>query len=86
MKSKFLDFFVKTKKVFVEFIYNRDGVTAIEYSLIAVAVTVLIIASFFYNDGSVIKAYSEKFSQLTELIQGALKGSDWLSLRNIDIW
>ena len=76
MKSKFLDFFVKTKKVFVEFIYNRDGVTAIEYSLIAVAVTVLIIASLFYNDGSVIKAYSEKFSQLTVLIQGALKGSD----------
>ncbi|AKO48274.1 Flp family type IVb pilin [[Haemophilus] ducreyi] len=42
---------------------NQQGVTAIEYGLIAVAVAVLIIAAF-YSENSFIKKLQSKFSSL----------------------
>ncbi|WP_064431722.1 Flp family type IVb pilin [[Haemophilus] ducreyi] len=42
---------------------NQQGVTAIEYGLIAVAVAILIIAVFYNNDGFLMKLKT-KFSDL----------------------
>lgn len=44
---------------------NQQGVTAIEYGLIAVAVAVLIVA-VFYNENGFIENLKGKFNQLTE--------------------
>ncbi|WP_405200823.1 Flp family type IVb pilin [Actinobacillus pleuropneumoniae] len=49
---------------------NQQGVTAIEYGLIAVAVAVLIVAVFYNKDGF-IQQLQTKFSDLTKAIQGA---------------
>ena len=49
---------------------NNEGVTAIEYGLIAVAVAVLIVA-VFYNKGGFIDALKGKFSELTTKVSGA---------------
>ncbi|EFM90256.1 flp operon protein Flp1 [Actinobacillus pleuropneumoniae] len=46
---------------------NQQGVTAIEYGLIAVAVAVLIVA-VFYNDGGFIQQLQKKFETLTQTI------------------
>ncbi|WGE42839.1 Flp family type IVb pilin [Actinobacillus equuli] len=42
---------------------NQQGVTAIEYGLIAVALAILIIAVFYNNDGFIMKL-KEKFVKL----------------------
>lgn len=49
---------------------NQQGVTAIEYGLIAVAVAVLIVAVFYSNDGFIQKLQA-KFGDLTEAITKA---------------
>lgn len=49
---------------------NQQGVTAIEYGLIAVAVAVLIVA-VFYDDKGFIKQLQTKFGDLTEAITKA---------------
>ncbi len=49
---------------------NQQGVTAIEYGLIAVAVAVLIVAVFYNKDGF-IQELQTKFKSLTETIKGA---------------
>ncbi|ASU16526.1 Flp family type IVb pilin [Actinobacillus pleuropneumoniae] len=49
---------------------NQQGVTAIEYGLIAVAVAILIVA-VFYNDKGFIQQLKLKFDQLTKTVQGA---------------
>ncbi|WGE57923.1 Flp family type IVb pilin [Actinobacillus equuli] len=49
---------------------NQQGVTAIEYGLIAVALAILIIA-VFYNEGGFIQSLKEKFKTLTTTISGA---------------
>ncbi|SMB78932.1 pilus assembly protein Flp/PilA [Pasteurella testudinis DSM 23072] len=72
MKSDFSNLFSAVKNRCYQFRKNQNGVTAIEYSLIAVAVTTLVVLVLFYNEGSVIKAYAEKFAQLTKIIQAAL--------------
>ena len=48
----------------------KEGVTAIEYGLIAVAIAVLIVA-VFYNKGGFIDALKTKFSTLTTKVSGA---------------
>ncbi|QXP22611.1 Flp family type IVb pilin [Actinobacillus pleuropneumoniae] len=47
---------------------NQQGVTAIEYGLIAVAVAVLIVA-VFYNENGFIENLKGKFNQLTETLK-----------------
>lgn len=47
-----------------------QGVTAIEYGLIAVAVAVLIVA-VFYKDNGFIQQLKNKFGDLTNAINGA---------------
>ncbi|WP_207618220.1 Flp family type IVb pilin [Actinobacillus pleuropneumoniae] len=49
---------------------NQQGVTAIEYGLIAVAVAVLIVA-VFYNKEGFIQKLQAKFGDLTKAIQNA---------------
>ena len=51
--------YIKATEAVRNFKNNEDGVTAIEYGLIAVAIAVLIIAAF-YTDGSL----QAKFSAL----------------------
>lgn len=46
---------------------NQQGVTAIEYGLIAVALAILIIA-VFYNEGGFIQSLKGKFETLTSTI------------------
>ncbi|AFU18997.1 Flp family type IVb pilin [Actinobacillus suis] len=46
---------------------NQQGVTAIEYGLIAVALAILII-TVFYNDGGFIQSLKAKFADLTKSI------------------
>ncbi|AKO39888.1 fimbrial protein [[Haemophilus] ducreyi] len=46
---------------------NQQGVTAIEYGLIAVAVAILIIAVFYNNQGFLMKLKT-KFSEQSQLL------------------
>lgn len=52
------------------FLKKEDGVTAIEYGLIAVAVAVLIVAVFYNNDGFIGKLKA-KFEGLATTVQAA---------------
>ncbi|WP_419843230.1 Flp family type IVb pilin [Actinobacillus pleuropneumoniae] len=47
---------------------NQQGVTAIEYGLIAVAVAILIVAVFYKDDGF-IQELQKKFGTLTDTIK-----------------
>ncbi|WP_427834263.1 Flp family type IVb pilin [Actinobacillus pleuropneumoniae] len=49
---------------------NQQGVTAIEYGLIAVAVAILIVAVFYKEDGF-IQQLQLKFKTLTDTVKGA---------------
>ncbi|URL05578.1 Flp family type IVb pilin [Avibacterium sp. 21-595] len=49
---------------------NQQGVTAIEYGLIAVAVAVLVVA-VFYSDTGFINQLKEKFKSLTDTVKAA---------------
>ncbi len=49
---------------------NQQGVTAIEYGLIAVAVAILIVAVFYNKDGF-IQELKAKFETLTQTVKGA---------------
>ncbi|WP_018651035.1 Flp family type IVb pilin [Actinobacillus capsulatus] len=59
---------------------NQQGVTAIEYGLIAVALAILIIA-VFYNDSGFIAKLKEKFDALTKSI-GNVNGELNISKKN----
>jgi conserved domain protein len=59
--------YIKATEAVRNFKNNEDGVTAIEYGLIAVAVAVLIIAAF-YTDGSFVKNLQSKFSVLASKV------------------
>lgn len=49
---------------------NQQGVTAIEYGLIAVAVAVaVLIVAVFYNENGFIENLKGKFNQLTETLK-----------------
>ncbi|WGE47215.1 Flp family type IVb pilin [Actinobacillus equuli] len=53
---------------------NQQGVTAIEYGLIAVALAILIIAVFYNQDGFIVKLKG-KFDTLTQSIDNATSGT-----------
>lgn len=59
--------YIKATEAVRNFKNNEDGVTAIEYGLIAVAVAVLIIAAF-YTEGSFVKNLQSKFSVLASKV------------------
>ncbi|WGE49446.1 Flp family type IVb pilin [Actinobacillus equuli] len=48
---------------------NQQGVTAIEYGLIAVAIAVLIV-TVFYNENGFIKNLEGKFGELASKVKG----------------
>ena len=62
--------YIKATEAFRSFKNNQQGVTAIEYGLIAIAVAVLIVAVFYNSDGFIAKLQS-KFSDLTSTIGNA---------------
>ena len=62
--------YVKVTEAIRSFKENNEGVTAIEYGLIAVAVAALVV-TVFYNKGGFIDALSAKFSTLTTKVTGA---------------
>ena len=62
--------YIKATEAFRSFKNNQQGVTAIEYGLIAVAVAVLIVAVFYSPDGF-IKNLQSKFSVLTSTVKSA---------------
>lgn len=59
--------FVKVTEAIRSFKENNEGVTAIEYGLIAIAVAALI-ATVFYSKGGFIDALKAKFSALATKI------------------
>mgnify|MGYP000020808117 FL=1 len=66
--------YIKATEAFRSFKENQQGVTAIEYGLIAIAVAVLIVA-VFYNDNGFISVLKKKFnSDLVSRISGAAAG------------
>lgn len=62
--------YVKVTEAIRSFKENNEGVTAIEYGLIAVAVAVLIVAVFYNKTGFIAKLQA-KFSDLTSVISNA---------------
>ncbi|MGP1627378.1 MAG: Flp family type IVb pilin [Aggregatibacter segnis] len=63
--------YIKATEAFRSFKENQQGVTAIEYGLIAIAVAVLIVA-VFYNEGGFIDVLKKKFnSDLVSRISNA---------------
>lgn len=63
--------YIKVTEAFRSFKNNQQGVTAIEYGLIAIAVAVLIVA-VFYKDGGFIDVLKKKFnSDLVSRISNA---------------
>ena len=62
--------YIKATEAFRSFKNNQQGVTAIEYGLIAVAVAVLIVA-VFYSDTAFINTSNAKFASLTTTMKAA---------------
>ncbi|MBN6065601.1 Flp family type IVb pilin [Aggregatibacter actinomycetemcomitans] len=63
--------YIKATEAFRSFKNSQQGVTAIEYGLIAIAVAVLIVA-VFYNDEGFIQVLKKKFnSDLVSRINNA---------------
>ncbi len=54
------------------FVKKQDGVTAIEYAVIAVAISTMLLAVFGSGDGSFISAITDKFSDLSTNIKGTV--------------
>lgn len=61
--------YIKATEAFRSFKNNQQGVTAIEYGLIAVAVAVLIIA-VFYKEGGFIDKLKDQFGELAKTVGG----------------
>ena len=62
--------YVKVTEAIRSFKENNEGVTAIEYGLIAIAVAALIVA-VFYNKAGFIAKLQSKFGELTNVINNA---------------
>ncbi|AIZ79017.1 Flp family type IVb pilin [Actinobacillus equuli] len=58
-------------KRLLQFYLQQQGVTAIEYGLIAVTMAVTVVA-ILYGEASFIDETLKKFNQLTELVKTAL--------------
>lgn len=61
---------MQVKKLF-QFYRQQQGITSIEYGLIAVAVAVFVVA-VLYGDSSFVEETLQKFAQLAELVTSAL--------------
>ncbi|AMQ91253.1 Flp family type IVb pilin [Aggregatibacter actinomycetemcomitans] len=67
-----LDYFYRQVVFFsCKFYRNRQGITSVEYGLIAVAIAVFVVA-VLVEDNSFIKALSGKFSDLTTTVSDAI--------------
>ena len=67
-----LDYFYRQVVFFLyKFYRNRQGITSIEYGLIAVAVAAFVVA-ILVGDHSFIKAMSSKFSDLNTTVSNAI--------------
>lgn len=55
-----------------ERISKEDGVTAIEYAVIAVAISAMLLAVFGSDESSFISVITEKFKTLSENIKGTV--------------
>ncbi|MFT2099124.1 Flp family type IVb pilin [Marinomonas sp. 2405UD66-6] len=64
----FTKLFVNVKTAIYCFAKNREGVTAIEYAVIAVAVSAGVYAVF--SDGSLTTALDDAFTEVTSNIKG----------------
>ena len=62
--------YIKATEAFRSFKNNQQGVTAIEYGLIAVAVALMIVA-VFYNDKGFLTQIKAKFATLTSTVSTA---------------
>lgn len=62
--------YIKATEAVRNFRKNEEGVTAIEYGLIAVAIAVLIVAVFYNSDGFIANLKT-KFSDLASTVKGA---------------
>ncbi|MBS0910235.1 Flp family type IVb pilin [Tatumella sp. JGM118] len=52
---------------------KENGVTAIEYAVIAVAVSAMLLTVFGSKDGSFVKAITDKFNELAKNINGTIQ-------------
>ncbi|MCE3056363.1 Flp family type IVb pilin [Aggregatibacter actinomycetemcomitans] len=67
-----LDYFYRQVVFFsYKFYRNRQGITSVEYGLIAVAIAVFVVA-ILVGDNSFISALSGKFSDLATTVSGAI--------------
>ncbi|WP_109427211.1 Flp family type IVb pilin [Aggregatibacter kilianii] len=62
--------YIKATEAFRSFKNNQQGVTAIEYGLIAVAVAAMIVF-VFYGDSGFINQLKTKFGELTTTMKSA---------------
>lgn len=62
--------YIKATEAFRSFKNNEEGVTAIEYGLIAVAVAAMIVF-VFYGDSGFINSLKTKFGSLTATMNSA---------------
>ena len=65
--------FVKVTEAIRSFKENNEGVTAIEYGLIAVAVAAMVVTVFYSQDGF-IETLKTKFTSLTATMKAASVG------------
>jgi pilus assembly protein Flp/PilA len=71
--SRLVMHYIRLKERLNEFKQDQRAVTAIEYGLIAVAVTVLIVVVFFYNNGVFVRVLGMQFTRLSEIIATVIK-------------
>ncbi|MCL9667367.1 Flp family type IVb pilin [Rosenbergiella epipactidis] len=67
------NFFSQTVKQLKSKLSKEDGVTAIEYAVIAVAISAMLLAVFGNGSSSFITAITDKFQTLSNNIKGTIK-------------
>ncbi|WP_241612509.1 Flp family type IVb pilin [Rosenbergiella epipactidis] len=67
------NFVSQTVKQLKSKLSKEDGVTAIEYAVIAVAISAMLLAVFGSGNSSFISAITEKFTTLSNNIKGTIK-------------
>ena len=67
------NFVSQTVKQLKSKLSKEDGVTAIEYAVIAVAISAMLLAVFGSGNSSFISTITEKFTTLSNNIKGTIK-------------
>lgn len=70
---KISNLFSGLRRETARFIKNQEGVTAIEYAVIAVAISAMLLAVFGNGDGTFVTAIKEKFDVLSKNIKGTIE-------------